>query len=82
MVFSWNCIVVYFFRLESFISNILLSDEFILLFSFDLFIVILLCLNESFIFDHFYGTTQNKLLCLKCKSETYRYQLYNINLYE
>ena len=34
--------------------------------------------NESFIFDHFYGTTQNKLLCLKCKSETYRYQLYNI----
>ena len=35
-------------------------------------------INKSFIFDHFYGTVQNKMRCLKCKSETYRYQLYNI----
>ncbi len=34
--------------------------------------------NKSFIFDHFYGTIQNKFRCLKCKSETYRYELYNI----
>ena len=48
--FSWNWIVVYFFVFGSFISNILLSDELILLFSFD-FILELLCLKESFILE-------------------------------
>ena len=34
--------------------------------------------NKSFIFDHFYGTTQTKYHCLKCKSDIYRFELYNI----
>ena len=34
--------------------------------------------NKSFIFDHFYGTSQTKYHCLKCKSDIYRYELYNI----
>ena len=34
--------------------------------------------NKSFIFEHFYGTSQTKYHCLKCKSDIFRYELYNI----